>query len=235
MKQDAADGFALLISGNQLSDTALRNVRLVVLRGIDAPKDGGSMGKAIDRDLEQLKKASDLQTLRIYATGVTDAGLAQLSHLKHLRVVESPSMRSTDEKLKVLAEFPALEELLIERSDITKVGAESISRMKRLNYLDLSYCKIDTSFFERHPLPLSITHLALSKTNVDARIVQFLPPGITHLSLYGTKVDDSIIPNLLKLKQLKVLNIEGLTHKGLETVEKGLPNTKVNDIAFITF
>lgn len=228
--QDASDGHARIISGNQLSETAIRNVRNVVLQGI-----GPTSRDATDRDLEQLKGASNLERLFIAADGVTAAGLAQLSRLANLQVVEYPRMSSADQKLRTLAAFPALEKLVICKSDVTKDGAESISQMKKLSYLDMSECNIDTSFFEDHPLPQSITHLAIDKTNVDSQVVKFLPRGVTHLSINGAKVNNSIIPGLLQLQKLQVLKIEGLSHEEMRTIEEGLPKTKINESHFSTF
>ncbi len=235
LKQDAANGFALIVSGNELSETALRNVRRVRLLGLD-PLSNGKQSVAKDIDLEQLERAANLQSILISASGVTEKGLAHLSQLKHLQVVEYAQMRSADRQLKVLSEFPSLEKLVIPRSDLTEEGIRHISTMKKLKYLDIREAKVDTNCFEKHALPKSITHLVLNGTNVDSRIVKFLPKSITHLSMHGTKVDESIIPELIQLNNLQALEISAsLTQHQMKKIREGLPNTTINVATFSTF
>lgn len=235
LKQDASNGFAIIVSGNQLSETALRNVRHVRLLGLD-PLSNGKQSVAKDSDLEQLERAANLQSILISASGVTEKGLAHLSQLKHLQVVEYAEMRSADRQLKVLSEFPSLEKLVIRRSDLTEEGIRHISTMKKLKYLDVRGAKVDTNCFEKHALPKSITHLVLNGTNVDSRIVKFLPKSITHLAIHGTKIDESIIPELIKLDNLQALEISGsLTQHQMKKIREGLPNTTINVATFSTF
>ncbi|MCG6192212.1 hypothetical protein LFX25_03005 [Leptospira sp. FAT2] len=109
----------------------------------------------------------------------------------------------TDEGMQYLIVFPNLQTLNLEDSKVTDEGLKQISALPKLDDLTLGRTKITNKGIEY-----------ISKST-----------SIKTLYLYEIEaIDDGCIPHLLKMKQLKTLELSG-THfsaQGLKKLRKGL-------------
>ncbi|EKO17706.1 hypothetical protein [Leptospira kirschneri] len=123
--------------------------------------------------------------------------------------IESLRMKEmTDEGMQYLVVFPNLQTLNLEDSKVTDEGLKQISTIPKLDDLTLGRTKITNK---------GIEYISKSKT-------------ITSLFLYEIlTIDDGCIPHLLKMKQLKTLELSGtnFSEQGLKKLRKGLPKAQV--------
>ena len=85
-----------------------------------------------------LKSLSNLITLALPQTGVTDAGLKEIGKLAQLKTVSLASCPITDAGLAQLKMLKSLESLNLTETKITEQSIPILSEMKRLQFLTLS-------------------------------------------------------------------------------------------------
>ena len=91
-------------------------------------------GQAQDDDLKWVAVFEDLQRLRLWGAGITDAGLAHLVRLKSLKLLVLENADITDAGLAKLKAFPRLKVLNLRRcSNVTDAG---LAHLKPLGHLE---------------------------------------------------------------------------------------------------
>ena len=140
-------------------------------------------------------------------------------------------MKNADQLLLTLNEAcPNLVRLDISSSDVTQEGGKAVSNFSKLTRFIVRETKITSDFFRGRRFSNKLTHIDLRNTNVDSKVIAWLPPSVTHLRLVGTEVTAEAIPDLVKRKNLKYLTIpeRHFSHSEINQLKEGLPNTKVN-------
>ncbi|MBI1247501.1 hypothetical protein GC197_06590 [bacterium] len=193
------------------------------------------MGSTSFRDARRLETIYIGQLQDTEGHTITRDGLENLVGLPRLKRVIYQDMKNADEKLKVISRIPALEDLVIERSDISNKSAKYLSSIEKLRYLDINGANIDSTFFKECRLPNSLTHLRLDNTQVDSSVIKDLPQSITHLSLQSTKIDKRVIPELANRKGLKFLKVSGFSQASLDVIRAANPDIKINPEGFSSF
>src|SRR5262249_31639861 len=91
---------------------------------------------AHDSDLARLQACSELVTLNLGGTGVTDGGLKKLAALKALQMLDLTGCRKvTDVGLKQLAALQALKEVHLGGTSVTGSGLKELTTLKDLETL----------------------------------------------------------------------------------------------------
>ena len=170
-----------------------------------------------DALLVPLQKLEQLELLHFDSPQITDDGLQSLGPLQRLRSLRLSGTASgglalsrfrgspletfacdhlTDEAAELLGEFPTVREVTIAGSPISKRGLAAITRLPQLQQLDLSGCAA------LHDADFAVLAEAYE---------------LTHLRLQGTAAGDQAAAGLLRLNNLRELQIgsELLTDAGL--------------------
>ena len=102
-------------------------------------KQNGKNYKLTNADLENLRKLTNLKSLKLYNYKITDAGLdhlASLTNLERLTLLSLPS-QITDKGLKHLADLTNLKTLTISGKGITDDG---LQHLEGLNQMTMLHC-----------------------------------------------------------------------------------------------
>ena len=92
-----------------------------------------------DKTLEAAAHLTGLEELFLWwANKITDAGIARIQHLPHLRKLSIGYSRSSDVAVDHLAHLPMLEELEIDGPGFTDRSLLALSKVSRLKALTLS-------------------------------------------------------------------------------------------------
>ena len=139
-----------------------------------------------DKGLASVAKLTDLRELVIWwATDITDAGVAHLSFLPKLRMVDISLSSLTDEAVRHLSELPALEDLHLQGKKFSDQSLLHLSRAKGLRSL---YLRMDVSEISDEGLKhleglMNLRRLHLEKTPVSAEAKARLLKAIPSLEI----------------------------------------------------
>jgi len=84
---------------------------------------------------------SELPTLRLlylHELNVSDAGMANLAHLKNLELLDVWDIPATDKSVEVIAKLPALKTLMLRSTNVTDAGLELLLTMPNLETVTLT-------------------------------------------------------------------------------------------------
>ena len=172
-----------------------------------------------DELMAALENLTGLRVLRLYAPGVSDAGLAHLKGLRNLDELDFPGHpipKLTGPGLQYLAGLPKLRRLSAGFSGITDDGLAHVAGLRQLESLDLGFCRIGDAGLE---------HLQ-GLTN------------LRELNLQATQVGDAGLAVLKGMHHLRKLNLgrTKITSDGMETIgqlasleELDLGRTKITE------
>jgi internalin A len=168
----------------------------------------GIFGGATDELLSGVRRFDGLGALRIHGPGVTDAGFAELEHLKKIRFLSLNETRVTDEGLKHLRGMTTLRGLRLVGTSVTDAGLAHLKGMTRLEKLDLD---------GTHVTDAGIAHLKGME-------------NLRELSLDSTQITDAGLTQLKGLKRLRYLYLSGtgVTAEGARGLKDNLPGLTVH-------
>jgi hypothetical protein len=179
--------------------------------------------KGGDTEFENIKELTQLQTLDLSQSTVTDAGLVLLDRFPRLERLclglGTAKIDVTDAGLKHIKRLTQLRELYLDKTKVTDAGLVNIRELTELQLLYLGDTKI--------------TDLGLANLKGLSRLQELL---------LSENVTDEGLVNLTSLTQLRKLWIDGtiisdagLTHlKGLTQLQiLGLARTKVTDAGLV--
>ncbi len=127
-----------------------------------------------------------LTELSIQTTQVTDAGLAELSSLSKLTILNADGLPLTDRGLETIAAWPQLEVLSIWDAQMTDSGLAILGRMKSLRSLGIGRTPVtDAGLPNLERLPLKGLNLSGTATTLPAiQKLKEVLPGLT-VTKYG--------------------------------------------------
>ncbi len=200
------------------------------LREIDLSGSGLS-----DRGLGALP-LKDLQTLKVAATNVTDAGIVLLKQCSDLRHLTLNGTAVSDKAVMTLASsLRNLETLELEETQVTDEAVNHLVKMQRLECLSLSNTRItNEAVVQLNRLP-RLREIHLGGTSISASGVRSLASIATLksicLSEFGrpSRIDDAIVAELATFDGLEELYLDGtlITDKTLMLIQKRLPSLRV--------
>ncbi len=134
--------------------------------------------------------------------------LAYVGDLRELRRLDLSYADIDDEGLRQIAHLP-LNELWLQSTRITDSAAQTISRMRTLNFLQLNATSLSDEFLDRlRPMP-ELEDLGLRGTNVTSAGMRYLSrhSKLKELDVYSTKVDDAGVEHLVDCRSLTRLGL----------------------------
>jgi hypothetical protein len=161
----------------------------------------------------------------------TDAELRQLASLAPLSQVRSLDLcgsRITDAGLRHLAGMTKLRELDLGSTEITDAGLAHLARMTELKDLDLRDTKITDAGLERLAGMTQLRALTLDGTKITDAGLRCLGrlAQLRRLGLTGTPITDAALKHLKGLTHLEYLGVTktNVSETGLEDLQQALPN-----------
>jgi hypothetical protein len=182
----------------------------------------------IDNAVARVAALTQLRSLELAQTPVTDAGLVHLKELSHLETLDLESDEISDLGVEQLKRLRNLKDLNIAETRITDAALAHLVRLRHLEKLDLSLDRITDNGLERLKGLVNLKELNLCHTLVTDR-------GLVHLRDLSKLeelclgncggISDAGLVNLKELKRLRVLILDGsqVTDAGLLHLE-GLAN-----------
>jgi hypothetical protein len=186
------------------------------------------------RDLSGLE---DIE-LRLSGTQLTDGGLAHLTSMTSLRVLELGSTQISDAGLLNFRGLTSLRRLDLSGTQITDAGLAHLKHLSSLEHLDLSKTDItDTGLFHLGAMP-SLVNLNLAGTRItDAGLAHLTClRALGELNLAATQITDAgVVAHLSKLPSLRGLNVAmtKATDAGVASI-KGLKSFGISPHQMVT-
>jgi hypothetical protein len=182
---------------------------------LDVPEDNG------DEHLELYSNYSQVYSMSLQRTLITDEGLRHVARLPNLRRLALDGNDISDAGLSHLGGCPKLEMLSLNEAEVTFVGFGHLSKLPNLRHLYLtSHCRgfRDEAAKALIPSP-RLEVLTLHSQNVTSDALPALAQikTLKQLSLGGTLVSDRNLSELAKLTRLEHLNLQQtlVTEEGL--------------------
>jgi hypothetical protein len=152
-----------------------------------------------DRECVALIRANpEAEELSLENSGLTDADMALIGRLWHLRVLNLYGTRITDAGLVHLQKMTQLQDLNLDGTRVTDSGVLGLRRLTRLEKFGLGNTSI---------------------TDQGAAVVSAFP-HLKQLDLWNTRIGDETAARLSELKQLEWLDLRGtkVTNKGTQAL-----------------
>jgi hypothetical protein len=134
-------------------------------------------------DFERVVELSQLESLTLYFTQVTDNDLKHLPRLNRIVQLEIGDDKLTDASLRYIAQLPNLRELRLEYTKITDNGLRQLAPLKHLETLDLDETSVTDAVFEV--------------------LEQF--PKLQSIEVRGTRVTQQAVDRLWKQKRYQTI------------------------------
>jgi internalin A len=202
-------------------------------------------GTTIDSDtFDSLSKMDELAHLEIERSSPDAQSLEKLKRLKNLKFLQLFKATLSEDAVKVLSEFPALEQIrcgqtrvgddelrhlanlktlkAIDLSDCNRVtidGLKSLSQCPNLSFLKVWGDKIDNEGMKHVAKMKSLKVLGLNDTSVDDEGIGLLADlGLQEIHLFRTLAGDESLRVISQMPNMKTLNVRDtrLTDKGIE-------------------
>lgn len=208
-----------------------------------------------DDDLADLKKLSNLGSLKLGATKVTDAGLIHLLEMEQLRELSLFSLKITDTGVMRLKRLRNLQALVLSDTQVTDAGIEHLKAMSNLQDLNLNYLKISnaglahlrdmtslrrlqicTSRLRDNDLMnlkklVNLEELNLANSQItDAGLVHLRElPKLERLDLNSTQLTDAALTDIQQMRSLQSVNVSRckITESGLAKLAGTRPDLKL--------
>lgn len=152
-----------------------------------------------------------------YAPFLSDADVANILSMKHLRVLSLSDTQITAEQLHQLATSKTLVSLTFRRTNITVQGLEALGQLQSLRQLSL---QDNQHLADEIAGPLSkmpqVVQLELSGHFTDAFVPALSSIGaLEDLTLNGPGFTDAVIDSLIPLKHLRRLRLRSVAINGV--------------------
>ncbi|MBI3862080.1 MAG: protein kinase [Planctomycetia bacterium] len=180
------------------------NFEIAAVRGLG--------GISLDaRDLRDLARLGDLESLSLAENRFSDPDLAELSKLKSLERLDLADTPISDAGVAHVVNIPALKALDLSRTRISGRALESLASLRSLTELSLAGNRIrDGDLRELKKLP-QLAVLNLAATDVQGPGLQNLRSlqNLKSLNLNGIPMRDRAIRHLSGLESLEILRLTG--------------------------
>jgi len=169
--------------------------------------------RATDSDLDQFLECTDVTSIDLSDSAITDLGLTKLNH------------------------FPKTTSLMLNNTRVTDAGLAALNALYDLDWIELKDTKVDGTGFAKLNATSTLILLELDNTPFgDAGCLAIRGySNLVDLSLAGTRVTDAGIQHLRELQNLNLLNVahtavtgDGLAHL-TQVTRLMLDGTQVDD------
>ena len=176
-----------------------------------------------DAALNYLSEMPDTPRLRMGHWRFTDAGLASVSRLSQLMLLDLSGTQVTDAGMEHLKGLTHLQWLSLDNTQVTDAGLANLKGLTHLQWLSLTNTRVaDAGLIHVKELP-QVDTLSLMNTQITDAGLKHLK-GLVHLrwlSLDDTRVTDVGLIHVKELTELKALCLSGaalITDAGLEHI-----------------
>jgi WD40 repeat protein/Leucine-rich repeat (LRR) protein len=171
-----------------------------------------------DSDLEHVKGLSDLESLHLFGNQVTASGLEHLKGLTKLRELTFTGI--TDAGMANLSGLSLLERLYLD-GGVTDAGLIHLKGLAKLRELSLGHTKVTGPGLEHLEASTGLEMLDLTYARITDTGLAHLPPNLRTLLLRKTKVSDAGLEHVKKLTHLENLSLANtmVTGPGLDHLE----------------
>lgn len=175
-------------------------------------------------------------SLDVSSTPIKDAGIAHLATMRSLRSLRLDQCGFTDVGLRQISKLRKIEQLSLPGTKVTDAGVAHISKMNELKSLDLSRLEITGEGCERFSELHRLTRLNLSATKLTDSAVEHLSRvhSLRFLDIRNTQVTASGVASLAPLRQLERLDFLSSSLPGfaeaVQSIVKNLPRLEFVEI-----
>ncbi len=200
-----------------------------------------------DQGLTAVRGWKSLKRLNLRGTRISDPTLALISKMPALESLDIANTQVTDNGLDHLITLTNLKELSLGRSRLSENALEVLRMLPSLTYLDLSGARAATPDMDRRRTGTGAMNEATIRALAELKQLRTLRMGFSDITPYGlgelsglsnvTKlglefcagVNDQAVPELLKWKGLKYLDLQGssMTPAAIEALKKARPDLTI--------
>ncbi|WP_413432619.1 hypothetical protein [Crateriforma spongiae] len=139
---------------------------------------------------------------------VDNALLIHVGNLKEVRRLDLSGAEIDDEGVLSIAHLP-LRELWLQSTNITDRSAETISKIKTIDFLQLNSNQLSDEFLANLKSMPNLRDLGLRGTRVTSDGMAYLArhPKLKELDVYHTVVDDAGVESLTECKSLTFIGL----------------------------
>ncbi|HDZ20920.1 hypothetical protein LCGC14_0315680 [marine sediment metagenome] len=173
-----------------------------------------------DADVAELAKMTHLRSVSIYSDHLTGAALASLAGLTETRSAYIGGKGITDEDLRHLAAWTELEDLSLQTSSVTGSGVRHLSGLKKLRSLRLIGGGLTDEGMVGFADLVQLESLDLAGQGINGQGLRHLAKleQLRTLRLFRTAVNDDALKHVGALKGLRTLELHWtlVTNAGME-------------------
>jgi hypothetical protein len=179
--------------------------------------------------LKPLRGSRSLEKLQFHGSALSTAGFENIGAITNLKELYFKQVDVSDRNLLDLRNLTALTRLTLDdyRSRITDAGLGHLSGMTRLEWLDLTGCKITGKGLVALKEMKQLKRLCLGWTQVDDVGMEVIAglPKLERLELHRTKVTDAGLVRLRGLKYLRELSVRytAVTPQAVGELKEAIP------------
>jgi len=179
--------------------------------------------------LKPLRGSRSLEELQFYGSPLSAAGFENIGAITNLKDLYFNQVDISDRNLLDLRNLTGLTRLTLDynQSKITDAGLVHLSGMTRLEWLDLTGCKITGRGLASLQEMKQLKRLCLGWTQVDDIGLEVIAgfPKLESLELHQTRVTDAGLVHLRDLKNLRKLSVIGtaVTPQAVDELKKAIP------------
>ncbi len=172
--------------------------------------------KTSSATFEAISNLQGLQHLELERSNPSPEDLDHLKGLKNLKFIQLYTASITEEAMKKLSEFPALEQIRCAKTRVGDAELKHLENLKTLKAIDLSDC---------------------NRVTIEGVRSLVKCPKLSFLKVWGPSIDNACMSEVAKMKSLRVLGIsdtrvddEGISKlAGLNLVEVQMTRTRIGD------
>ena len=199
-----------------ISDEGLKCVAgLTKLKSLDVSYSDLALKPISDLGMLQIRNLTQLERLQLHRTKITDAGLAGLSEMQHLKELGLPTGVS-NQTLHRIKDLNVLESLVLPFADVDDQGVADLSNLKSLKSLNLAVSNkgnvTETGIGYLKNLR-SLRSLFLQNSSVTDEGLSTLAklPSLESLTLNGNHISFQGLDHLRQAAALRHVSLSGLT------------------------
>lgn len=175
--------------------------------------------KLTDAHLRSISGLSELESLSIPSSVITDRGADTLVKFTQLEHLDLASDQITDNTLKKISRLPGITRLEISGSQLTGNGILHLTNLRKLRSLTLKNVALSEEAMTALGEMTMLEELELSDTTIsDAHLERLsISPSLRNLSISSNSISDLGAQRIIQLPQLEYLHIESpkVTNSGL--------------------
>ncbi|HEX5271354.1 MAG TPA: hypothetical protein VFW33_12735 [Gemmataceae bacterium] len=191
--------------------------------------------KVTDKGMRAVLNCTNVESLHLQNTGVTDETFKQLSGFKKLDYLSLESTKITAAGLDAIAGLP-IKHIGLQGIELTEDAFKALGKMTSLEVLWLSRAKMKAEWLKHVAALPKLRDLNLLGADFDDAAAKYVVtmPGLKSLTLNDTKLGDAGFTELLKAPQLESLYMDGtkVTKEVYQKAKKDHPKLRLYYYAY---